>query len=58
MQWRCAVAIFVKVLEDEIAMPVWELIAVRMSLTWLGCYICASRAFLPTKSMADARMQT
>ncbi|BGP44491.1 hypothetical protein JCM10450v2_000305 [Rhodotorula kratochvilovae] len=28
----------VKLLERDVKVPVWELIAIRMSMTWVGCY--------------------
>ncbi|KAK4057748.1 hypothetical protein OIO90_001396 [Microbotryomycetes sp. JL221] len=29
----------VKLLQDQIEMPVWEIIFIRMIVTWLGCYM-------------------
>ncbi|ORY80263.1 hypothetical protein BCR35DRAFT_304458 [Leucosporidium creatinivorum] len=29
----------VKLLQERVEMPVWEIILVRMSATWLGCYL-------------------
>ena len=28
--------------------PTWEIIWIRMSITWLGCFICTSLPFLLT----------
>lgn len=31
-----------QLLQETVAVPVWEIIVVRMSVTWLACYLCAS----------------
>lgn len=31
-----------QLLQEQVDMPVWEIILIRMSATWLGCYICES----------------
>lgn len=34
-----------QILQDRVAIPVWEIIVVRMSITWLGCYGCECFVF-------------
>jgi hypothetical protein len=44
----------VKILQERVAVPVWEIIALRMSVTWLGCILCTSLSFPTTLFTADA----